>query len=111
MLCGRRSTHPGLWLSLERRYDLRTAGIHTMTGAMQRINQVRKVLGRNDRWTLIQASDSPSIQRWSWKCGCLIECTGNGRNHEAVFDWNPCGGHPESGDVECLRAQQSPQSF
>jgi len=81
-----------------------------MTGAMQRINQVRKVLGRNDRWTLIQASDSPSIQRWTWKCGCLIECTGNGRNHEAVFDWNPCGGHPESGYVECSRAQQSPPS-
>jgi hypothetical protein len=82
-----------------------------MKRAMQRLNQVREVLGPNDRWTLIQASDSPSIQRWTWECGCLIECTGDGRNHEAVFDWNPCGGHPQSGYVECLRAQQLPPSM
>ena len=60
-------------------------GKHTMKRAMQRLDQVRKVLGPNDRWILIQASDSPSIQRWIWDCGCLIECTGNGRNHEAVI--------------------------
>jgi hypothetical protein len=78
-----------------------------MKRAMQRLDQVRKVLGPNDRWILIQASDSPSIQRWIWDCGYLIECTGNGRNHEAVFDWDPCGGHPESGYLECLQAQES----
>jgi hypothetical protein len=54
----------------------------------------------NDAWILIQSSDSPVDPTMDLKCGCLAEYTGNGRNHETVFDWSRCGGHRESGYVE-----------
>jgi hypothetical protein len=72
-----------------------TASIH-LTNAKQRVDAVRRVLGPNERWTLIRSHGAPQTQRWTWKCGCVLDCIGAG-DREHVLQWDGCGSHIQLG--------------
>jgi hypothetical protein len=63
-----------------------------MTDAKRRVDAVRRILGPNERWARVRSSDAPQTQRWTWECGCILDCIGTG-DREHLMKWDGCGSH------------------
>jgi hypothetical protein len=72
-----------------------------MIRAKAEIDAARRVLGNNDQYAFLHGNGAPAVQDWSWNCGCILRCSGNGNSGtELAFSWTRCGGHPQCGEVE-----------
>jgi hypothetical protein len=67
--------------------------------AKQEIDAARSALGHDYRYAV--ENGAAPVQRWTWDCGCMLVCSGNGhKGVEPSFHWNRCGGHLQCGEVE-----------
>jgi hypothetical protein len=57
---------------------------------------IRRVLGPYQTWSLMFSRGNSEIERSTWKCGCTLDCVGNGRdNRHLATQWDRCGKHQE----------------
>jgi hypothetical protein len=67
-----------------------------MIHAKRRIDDARQILGNDYRYTSMKETSSQLVQRWTWNCGCILKCSGNGRDGaDFAFHWDRCGGHSQ----------------
>lgn len=50
----------------------------------RRKDEIRRVLGGYQTWSLVFSSGCPQIERSTWKCGCTMDCVGNGRDNRGL---------------------------
>lgn len=71
--------------------------------------QIRLILGPYQTWSLACTTGTQQVERSTWKCGCSLDCVGNGRNNRGLFvQWNRCEGHQQVGDQGPARRSAAP---
>ena len=58
----------------------------------KRTDEIRRVLGPYQTWSLMFSRGDTQVERSTWKCGCTMDCVGNGRdNRRLAIQWDRCG--------------------